>query len=282
MARRPGEDAIEVEISDTQGHLRADRDALVDLVGQVLVKEGRRRASISIAVVDQATIHALNRTHLGHDWPTDVLSFPLSDADDPVLAGELVVSAELAVATAVEFGGEPADELALYIVHGLLHLCGYDDCHEFDAGVMRRREDEILAGLGFSNPFDRVRQARTHREGEPGSEPERGGEPGVKQGDAARLGSFPALGKGGPGGVALGTGVAQALGRPGGAPPLSGSPLVQTPPGPPLSRGGNQLRSGPSTGGPARASGEALSEPSPPAGGSRPIREPWESSQWSG
>jgi probable rRNA maturation factor len=137
---------IEVEISDTQGHCPVDRAALVRLVRDVLVKEGRRRASISIALVDQATIHALNRAHLGHDWPTDVISFPLSDAEDPVLAGELVVSAEMAVATAAELGVEPADELALYLVHGLLHLCGYDDSHESDAVVMRRREEEILAG----------------------------------------------------------------------------------------------------------------------------------------
>src|SRR4051794_36983176 len=68
---------IEVEISDTQGHCPVDRAALVRLVRDVLGKEGRRRASISIALVDQATIHALNRAHLGHDWPTDVISFPL-------------------------------------------------------------------------------------------------------------------------------------------------------------------------------------------------------------
>jgi len=150
---------IEVEISDTQGHLRVDRAELVRLARQVLVKEGRPRASISIALVDQVTIRALNRTHLGHDWPTDVISFPLSDADDPVLAGELVVSAEMAVAAAAQLGVEPADELALYLVHGLLHLCGYDDSHESDAGVMRQREGQILADLGFSPPFDRVRQA---------------------------------------------------------------------------------------------------------------------------
>src|SRR5579859_5531907 len=100
---------IDVEISDTQGHLRVNRDALVHLAQRVLVREGWRRASISIALVDQATIHIINRTHLGHDWPTDVISFPFSTPQDPVLSGELVVSVEMAVATALAIGAEPRD-----------------------------------------------------------------------------------------------------------------------------------------------------------------------------
>jgi probable rRNA maturation factor len=146
-------DTIEVEISDTQGHLRTDPSEVIDLARRVLMGEGRRNASISIALVDEASIHALNRVHLSHDWPTDVISFTLSNPDDPILAGELVVSAEMAVATAIEDGVQPRDELALYIVHGLLHLCGYDDSTDAEAAEMRRREDEILTGSGYANPW---------------------------------------------------------------------------------------------------------------------------------
>ena len=146
-------DTIEVEISDTQGHLRTDPSELINLARHVLMREGRRNASISIALVDEASIHSLNRLHLQHDWPTDVISFTLSNPDDNALAGELVVSAEMAVATAVEDGVAPRDELALYVVHGLLHLCGYDDSAESDAAVMRQREDEILTELGYANPW---------------------------------------------------------------------------------------------------------------------------------
>jgi probable rRNA maturation factor len=156
-------DAIEVELSDTQGHLRVDPAELAALVRVVLAAEGRSRASISIALVDQSAIHAINRSHLGHDWPTDVISFPMSDADDPVLAGELVVSAEMAAATAAEIGVEPRDELALYLVHGLLHLCGYDDLSEGAAAEMRRRQGELLASCGRANPFDRAVAARPPR-----------------------------------------------------------------------------------------------------------------------
>ena len=137
--------AILVEVSDTQGHLRFDHATLVRLVERVLTAEGRTDASISIALVDNATIRALNRQHLDHDWPTDVISFPLSGADEPVLAGEVVVSVEMAVRTAGELGTDPANELRLYVVHGLLHLCGYDDLVEEHAFGMRRREKELLA-----------------------------------------------------------------------------------------------------------------------------------------
>ena len=89
-----------------------------------------------------------------------MISFPLSEPDDPVLTGELIVSAEMAAATAAETGGDPGDELALYIVHGLLHLCGYDDLSDPQADGMRRREGELLAACGRSNPFDLVGATR--------------------------------------------------------------------------------------------------------------------------
>lgn len=142
-----------VEISDTQPHLPIERDALTALVRRVLALEGIAHYALSIALVDNAAIHALNRRHMGHDWPTDVITFPLSDPDEPLFAGELVVSGEMAAATAREAGVDPWCELALYVVHGLLHLCGYDDLSQEDADAMRRREGEVLAELGLTNTF---------------------------------------------------------------------------------------------------------------------------------
>jgi len=157
-ASAPPPDAagIEVEISDTQSHLPIDRDALARLARRALAAQGVGHASISIAVVDDPTIRAINARHLGHDWPTDVISFGLSDPGDPGLAGELVVSAEMAAATARASGVEPFAELALYVVHGLLHLSGLDDSTPDEAAAMRRREGEVLAGLGLANPFPLV------------------------------------------------------------------------------------------------------------------------------
>jgi probable rRNA maturation factor len=145
---------IEIEISNTQAHLPVDPANLDQLVRLVLAAEDRSRGSISIALVDNATIHAINRTHLGHDWPTDVITFPLAKPGDPVLDGELVVSAEMACTTAQEMGTRPSEELALYVVHGLLHLCGFDDKADADRQRMRQREDELLSIAGLNNPFE--------------------------------------------------------------------------------------------------------------------------------
>jgi probable rRNA maturation factor len=148
---RPG---LVVDIGDTQGHLTGlDRGRLAEVARRVLEAEGIARAEISIAVVDDPTIHELNRRHLDHDEPTDVISFVLSDPGDECLSGELIVSAETAVRMARLDGIEPRTELTLYIVHGLLHLCGYDDLTGPAAAAMRRREAELLAAVGLEHPF---------------------------------------------------------------------------------------------------------------------------------
>ncbi len=157
--------SIEVEISDTQSHLATDPAFIEALVRRVLLLEGVERASISIALVDDPTIQAINRRHLDHDWPTDVITFVLSEPDDPNLAAELVVSAEMAASTARDVGVDPRSELALYVVHGLLHLCGLDDQTPEDADVMRRREGEILSLEGLINTYPLVGLAKVDEEG---------------------------------------------------------------------------------------------------------------------
>jgi probable rRNA maturation factor len=144
---------IAVEVSNTQSHLPIDRQALVRLVESTLLAEGVTSASISIAIVDDLTIRAINREHLDHDWPTDVISFPLSDPGDSGLSGELIVSGEMAANTATDAGVSAWDELALYVVHGLLHFCGYDDAEPGSRAEMRRREGELLAMSGRANTY---------------------------------------------------------------------------------------------------------------------------------
>ena len=82
-----------------------------------------------------------------------MITFPLGEPGDASLSGELVVSAETAAETAREAGVAPWDELALYLVHGLLHLRGHDDADETGRRAMRSREAEILAGLGLTNTY---------------------------------------------------------------------------------------------------------------------------------
>jgi probable rRNA maturation factor len=166
--RRPGPGDLAVEISDTQTHLAVDHEALAQLVRATLASEGVDRASISVAMVDDATIHTINRRHLDHDWPTDVISFGLSDPDDDALIGELVVSAEMAATTARTAGVPAWDELALYLVHGLLHLCGHDDSTPDARRAMRQREGEVLAASGLSNTFSATGPGGGDADQEPG------------------------------------------------------------------------------------------------------------------
>jgi probable rRNA maturation factor len=143
-----------VEVSDAQTHLPGlDRPRLAAIARRLLMAEGVARAEVSIAIVDNATIREVNRRHLGHDWPTDVISFVFSDPDDDRLSGELVVSAETAVTMAVRDGLDPQTEVVLYVIHGLLHLCGLDDQTDSEALAMRAREGELLAVEGLSHPF---------------------------------------------------------------------------------------------------------------------------------
>jgi probable rRNA maturation factor len=162
----PPRGGIVVDIASTQGFLAIDPANLAGLVERVLRHEGIARASISVALVDDATIHRINRTHLRHDWPTDVISFVLSDEDDPELAGELIVSAEMARTTAAEIGAEPIAELSLYVVHGLLHLCGYDDTTDEASATMRMRETAALEREGLASTFPLVERRRPTTETE--------------------------------------------------------------------------------------------------------------------
>jgi probable rRNA maturation factor len=108
---------------------------------------------VSVAIVDDPTIHRLNRQFLEHDYPTDVLSFAL--AEPPRVEGEIIASIDTARREAAEAGWAPEDELLLYAVHGALHLVGYRDKTSAEAAVMRTAERSVLARLGVTvSPSD--------------------------------------------------------------------------------------------------------------------------------
>jgi probable rRNA maturation factor len=161
----PPLNSIEVEVTNNQAHLEADPRSLAELARRVFARHGVARATLSIVLVDDATIHAINRRHLAHDWPTDVITFTLSEPDEPELSAELVVSAEMASATAIQAGVDPRSELALYVVHGVLHLCGFDDQSPAAAAQMRQAEADALAEEGLVNTFSLVGADRPDDEG---------------------------------------------------------------------------------------------------------------------
>ena len=104
---------------------------------------------LTIRITGDRELRRLNRQFLNEDHPTDVLSFPLSERGVSRLAGELVIGAEVAQTQAAVHGHELEAELALYVIHGLLHLCGYDDRNDAGAAEMRQREKHYLQQLGL-------------------------------------------------------------------------------------------------------------------------------------
>ena len=138
-----------VKIASPQEIVPLDYARLRTAARTVLEGEGIADADISLAFVDNATIHQLNNRYLNHDEPTDVLSFPLSSPQARKLTGEIVIGVEVAQAQAAERGHDIHAELALYAIHGLLHLCGYDDHDDSDAARMRQREQHYLHQLGL-------------------------------------------------------------------------------------------------------------------------------------
>lgn len=141
---------IEVLINNETG-FQCDEGQLRQVVTAILTDHGVAEAEVSLAIIDDTTMHALNRDHLQHDYPTDVLSFLLEHNDD-YLDGEVVVSHETAALIAPEYGWSAESELLLYFVHGTLHLVGYDDHNDADRAAMRERESHYLRLVGVDPP----------------------------------------------------------------------------------------------------------------------------------
>jgi probable rRNA maturation factor len=135
-----------IEIANQQSRHKVPQQLLRKAARAVLQGEGIQTATISLAIVDDPTMHQLNREYLKHDYPTDVLSFVL-DRDGSNLDGEIVVSADMAASRCPEFGWSAQDEITLYVVHGMLHLIGFDDHSPADRRRMRLKEQEYLRKL---------------------------------------------------------------------------------------------------------------------------------------
>ncbi|HHU31709.1 MAG TPA: rRNA maturation RNase YbeY [Clostridia bacterium] len=154
---------MELLVSNEQGiHLVTTELELLfkKVLEAVLQAEGETgEVEVSLVLVDDKKIQELNRDYRGIDRPTDVLSFPLREAVedegpkvsvDEWLLGDIVVSMETALRQAEEYGHSLERELGFLIVHGCLHLLGYDHQREEERQVMREKEEAILTSLGLT------------------------------------------------------------------------------------------------------------------------------------
>lgn len=149
--------SVRAEGRDRAGRPPVDVARWCALAVAALEAEGVGSGQVDLHFVTCDEIAGLNQEHLGGSGPTDVVSFPYED--DPRAAaslggavpvlGDIVICAEVARAQAPDHAGTFEDELALLVVHGVLHVLGWDHAEPDEATAMQHREAEVLAGSGF-------------------------------------------------------------------------------------------------------------------------------------
>jgi len=145
-----------IDVQNNQSMLTVEIDRMRMAVEWTLRNEGITEAEIDLVLVDDKEIQGLNQQWLKHDYPTDVLSFTYNSP--PKLEGELIVGAERALRVSEEKQTSAQDELIWYVVHGTLHLIGYEDGNPTQRETMRAREELVLRALGCDWPLEQETQ----------------------------------------------------------------------------------------------------------------------------
>jgi probable rRNA maturation factor len=139
---------VAIEVVNKQRLVSLDKGRLCDLATEALSSVGLKKASLTVAVVRDRKIKELNLRFRGKNQATDVLSFPAGEPGDSVATdylGDIVISAETALRQAKEASHSLEQEVSELVIHGVLHLCGYD--HETDQGEMNRLELKLRRKL---------------------------------------------------------------------------------------------------------------------------------------
>jgi probable rRNA maturation factor len=145
---------VNVVASDEQSDVAVDVDRWRALATAALSRLGRG-GELTLTFVDAVEMRALNHEHMFDDHATDVLSFPLDDDEldgVPTLLGDVVVCPSVAAGQAADHAGTLDDELALLVVHGILHVLGHDHSEPDETMAMRTLERELLEVLHWHGP----------------------------------------------------------------------------------------------------------------------------------
>ena len=152
----PDNSGASVAVSNRQRRRKVDTRTLARIARSALDLVHDSDARLSIVLVNDATIAKLNAQYHATSGPTDVLSFDYGEGQ-----GELIISVECAVRQAGRFRRTPARELMLYVVHGILHLHGYNDQAPNDRRRMRTAERRLLSRLSRNHEFKGLISQRT-------------------------------------------------------------------------------------------------------------------------
>jgi probable rRNA maturation factor len=150
--------SCKLEIINLQKYYPIDKNSIKKIVRNVLKFE-KKDAELNVVFTDNKRIKEINKTFLGHNYATDVITFVYHEPslhkvflNEGAITGEIIISVEMAKKLAQKHDCIVEGEIALYLVHGLLHLFGYDDKQKKDAKKMHQREGELLSALGFRVP----------------------------------------------------------------------------------------------------------------------------------
>lgn len=146
------DDSYDISVARECGQIDLDDSSVTQAVRATLQREGCSRATVSVALVTDDRIAELNQTYLDRAGPTDVLSFNLGDKGE-CADGEIIVSVDTARRESAARGVSLTAEIQLYLVHGVLHLLGYEDGGEPEARRMHEIENEILMTLGAGGTY---------------------------------------------------------------------------------------------------------------------------------
>lgn len=136
--------SFQVQIESTVKLIIPEKPIL-KLVRHIFTDENfEQKGALSIVLVDDAYIQTLNRNYLNHDYPTDVLAFPLDDESD-ALWGEIYISVDRARQQAAAYRQPLRREIARLIIHGVLHLMGYQDHDDRQMKKMKTRQERYLS-----------------------------------------------------------------------------------------------------------------------------------------
>jgi len=142
-----------IHIEYRQIAIKWDRRKIRKDIHAILKALQLKDKEVSLTFMDNRGIQEINRIYLGRDWPTNVISFALGEGEfsdiNPQLLGDIVISVERALSDAAEGQLPLEDELVFLIIHGLLHLIGYDHegGNEDEANLMRQKEQELFHAL---------------------------------------------------------------------------------------------------------------------------------------
>lgn len=146
------ERSLEVDIIGGSPLWRGHEELLAKALAAAAVEEGKA-GSVALMLGDDHSVAALNKQFRGKDGPTNVLSFPPAAGAEPEFLGDIILAAET-VAVEAEFQGKRFEDHAVHlVVHGFLHLLGYDHEAADQAERMEARERVILATIGIADPY---------------------------------------------------------------------------------------------------------------------------------